>query len=175
MTSVNAMESNVPKWAIGAGLLLALAIWKGKDVYSTIRGLRNNNPGNIENNGIPWDGLSSRQTDSRFYQFESPEWGIRALGKILLNYQRHHGIDTVRGIVNRWAPPIENDTAAYVAAVARRVGVEPDEPINVARVLPALTAAIIKHENGIQPYSDGFIVSSLGLIDGLEIGRGTYA
>lgn len=166
---------SVNKWAIGAGVVLALILWKGKSVYSTIRGLRNNNPGNIENNGIQWDGLSRSQTDSRFYQFVSPEYGIRALGKVLLNYQRYHGIDTVRGVIYRWAPPTENDTESYVLTVARKVGVSPDESINLARVLPSLTAAIIKHENGIQPYSDSFIISSLNLIDGLDIGRGIYA
>ncbi|MFU2316820.1 hypothetical protein [Rahnella sp. PCH160] len=54
---------------------------------SPARGLRNNNPGNIEaSDANPWEGQIG--SDGRFAKFETPEHGIRALGKNLLSYQR---------------------------------------------------------------------------------------
>jgi hypothetical protein len=75
------------------------------------------------------------------------------MARVLTNYERLHGLNTVAGIIGRWAPPVENDTHSYVGAVARRLGVNPDEPIDLAAHLPALMAAIIHHENGRQPYT----------------------
>lgn len=119
---------------------------------TTARGLRNNNPGNIRH-GQKWAGLADVQTDSDFCTFKSPEYGIRAICRILLTYS-NRDINTVRGIVNTWAPPVENDTAAYVDDVARRCGVKPDDVLDVdqADVMRELVTAIIFHENGQNPY-----------------------
>lgn len=117
----------------------------------TPRGIRNHNPGNIRH-GNNWQGLSSEQHDSDFCTFTTPEYGIRAMCKILLTYERRHHLNTVRGIISRWAPPCENHTESYIQAVANALGVHPDTPINVAEELPALIPAIIHHENGKQPY-----------------------
>lgn len=53
------------------------------------RGIRNNNPGNIRW-GENWQGLKKdgKERDSSFCVFESPEYGIRALAKILINYKK---------------------------------------------------------------------------------------
>jgi len=124
------------------------------------RGIRNNNPGNIRH-GDQWVGLATEQEDPSFCSFIKPEYGIRAMGKILVNYQRRYGINTVRGIINRWAPPVENDTDAYVVHVADVVGVDPDEKVVVADVLAKLIPVIIKHENGQMPYSDEQIAKGI--------------
>ncbi|SIN72797.1 structural protein [Halodesulfovibrio marinisediminis] len=115
------------------------------------RGIRNNNPGNIRH-GEDWKGLAEDQPDDAFCTFVDPQYGIRAMGRVLLNYQRRHGINTVEGIVNRWAPPVENDTGAYVAHVAQRLGVNAEEPIVVTEHLEDLVTALIVHENGVNPY-----------------------
>lgn len=116
------------------------------------RGLRNNNPGNIlktpaSNWSNRWQG-EVESTDPRFARFATMADGVRALGKLLLNYQKLHKLNTVRAIVNRWAPPVENNTDAYVASVARALGVGPDQPIAVAAYLDKLVRAIATHENG---------------------------
>lgn len=122
------------------------------------RGIRNNNPGNLRW-GDPWQGLvpAAQRTDKAFCQFVAPAWGIRAIAVTLITYQdkRRAGdgspIDTVREIIQRWAPAIENDTASYVRAVASAVGVGPDvESVDVHRydVMATLVRAIIRHENG---------------------------
>ena len=117
------------------------------------RGIRNNNPGNIES-GAEWEGLNADGTDTRFAQFDTPEHGIRALARTLTTYSTKHNLNTVAGIINRWAPNFENDTSSYAAAVASKLGVKPTDTIDVAANMPKLIKAIIKHENGEQPYSD---------------------
>ena len=129
------------------------------------RGIRNNNPGNIEK-GDNWRGLSRDQSsDARFAVFNAPVWGIRAIARLLKNYGARHGIDTVRGAINRWAPPHENDTSAYVNAVAQRVGVSPDSRISLSNpaTLTRIIPAIIQHENGQQPYSLELISEAIAL------------
>jgi hypothetical protein len=113
------------------------------------RGERNNNPGNIRLSASAWRGkVQSR--DPEFETFDAPSNGIRALAKLLLAYQCRHGCRTVRQIIERWAPPSENATAAYVVDVARALGVAPDAALDCAEpaVLVALARAVIRHENG---------------------------
>lgn len=116
------------------------------------RGVRNNNPSNIERNYIRWDGMSEDQSgDDRFVIFDEPEMGIRALAKILLTYKRKHKIDTVRGIINRFAPPSDNnDTGSYIGHVCQHLDTGPDETLNCERseTMLLLCEAIIKHELG---------------------------
>ena len=127
----------------------------------TPRGIRNHNPGNIEK-GAGWRGLAEDQSgDDRFAVFETPEYGIRALCRVVLTYHRHRRaadgskIDTVQEIVDRWAPPVENDTDAYANQVRLALDVDKGQIINPEDhdTLQALAAAIIRHENGQQPYS----------------------
>lgn len=121
---------------------------------SEIRGFRNHNPGNIRH-GDRWQGLSQGQPDPAFCTFLSPEYGIRAMGRILLNYRRRHKLTTLRGIIGRWAPPVENNTNAYTLHVCMDLDTGPDDEIDVENpdTLEALTSAIIRHECGINPYS----------------------
>lgn len=120
---------------------------------SGVRGLRNNNPGNIRKSADKWQGLAPVQDDPAFFKFIEPKYGVRALGKILQTYRNKYGLQTVRDIIGRWAPPNENNTTSYVNSVARALGVTADEPIDVYARLPDLAAAIIRHENGSNPYT----------------------
>lgn len=133
------------------------------------RGIRNNNPGNLEfSKTNPWVGQTG--DDGRFAKFETPEHGIRALGRNLLSYQRQ-GIDTVNDIINRWAPPDDNNnTSAYIEAVCAQLGVTPDQPLDASNpdTLKALCAAIIHHENGSQPYSDQQLSTGVSAAIGLS-------
>ncbi|EDR7911251.1 structural protein [Salmonella enterica] len=122
----------------------------------TPRGIRNNNPGNIRW-GDDWKGLvpKDQRTDKSFCQFTTPEYGIRAMIIILRNYKRKYGLNTVSSFIKRWAPPNENNTQAYINSVAQATGVTPDQRIDTSdsRFMIKLLQAIIKHENGNQPYS----------------------
>jgi hypothetical protein len=127
------------------------------------RGERNNNPGNIDRGKDKWQGMAADQSsDPRFIIFQSPEFGIRAIARLLLNYQKK-GVNTVRKIIDRWAPPVENNTEAYINAVAKELGVKPTEVIDVddINVMLPLVRAIIRHENGRCIYSDATLREGL--------------
>jgi hypothetical protein len=128
-------------------------------------GVRGNNPGNIDAGPVPWQGQIG--VAGRFAVFDTPINGIRALAKNLIAYQDKHDLHTVRGIINRWAPNVENDTSSYVSAVSHDMQVAPDDAIDLhtASTLIALCAAIIRHENGEQPY--GQAVLSAAVADAL--------
>ena len=143
------------------------------------RGFLNNNPGNMDRaKGEPWQGEIRDTTDARLTDFQrneliagrfavfiSAEWGIRGLAKTLFSYRDRLNRRTVREIINTWAPPVENDTDSYVNVVAKRVGVGPDEPINVRdyKTLRALVSAIIIHECAGMPYNGDEIDEGLRL------------
>lgn len=145
----------------GAGIVSA----PGGDL-SLPRGERNNNPGNLVRGSSAWEG-EVQGNDPRYASFSSPEAGIRAMGKTLIRYQKY-GLNTVSGIIGRWAPASENDTASYVRSVAKALGVGPDAAIDVsnAETLTRLTKAIIQVENGKQPYTDQQITAGLSAATG---------
>lgn len=133
----------------------------------TPRGQRNNNPGNIDYNPRnQWQGQLGIEVGvgkPRFARFDTPENGIRALGKLLLNYRGKDGmpgvgkpgIDTPLEFISRWAPSTENNTKVYADSVAKRLGVGARDPIDMgnAKTLLAAVTAIIIHENGRNPYA----------------------
>ncbi|AZH04425.1 structural protein [Proteus mirabilis] len=118
------------------------------------RGERNNNPGNIRH-GSKWQGLSAQQTDPSFCQFVSPEYGIRAIYKLLQTYQNKYGLCSIREIINRYAPPKENNTEGYIQRVAKELNVSTEDCVSVSKkeVAIALATAIVGVELGYQPYS----------------------
>lgn len=139
-----------------------------------IRALRNNNPGSL-NAGSPWLGLMPRSdmtpeqaAETRFAVFKDPHYGFRALAVTLLNYQRVHYLDTIEGIITRWAPVTENDTDAYVAAVSRACGVGPTDKLVLTNcmLLCRLAKAIAAHEAG------GWMFLNADLLSGVSSALG---
>jgi len=114
----------------------------------TARGIRNLNPGNLRH-GPKWQGLAQFQPDRDFSTFVDMEHGIRALLKNLRTYVQTHNLQTVREIISRWAPANENNTDAYVLAVAESLGVGPDQKIvgDFGQLL-GIAKSIARHENG---------------------------
>lgn len=128
------------------------------------KGIRLNNPGNIEH-GQPWDGLSSNQPDPRFCAFILAEFGIRAIHKVLQAYEFGHQLDSVHKMIERWAPPGENNTAAYIADVANRSHVDSDEHLNIMDPYIAynVVTGIIAHENSNYEYPEEIVWKGLQL------------
>lgn len=108
------------------------------------------NPMSIRKSKTPWIGEVIPGEDEEFCQFESFVYGIRAGCLILRAYYHKYGLFTVRKIINRWAPPSENDTSSYQACVADDIGVGLDDSMNLSDInsLIALAKAIIRHEQG---------------------------
>lgn len=133
---------------------------------SVPRGIRNANPGNIDYSPINnWQGQLKvdKTIEPRFCRFDTPENGIRALGKLLQTYQSKYGLSTVAAIINRWAPSIENNTKAYVLSVEKSIGSVPGATITLkdARTLMLFIKAIIRHENSNYEYPDSVLAEGV--------------
>lgn len=113
------------------------------------RGIRNNNPGNIEYSPRnQWQGQIG--SDGRFAVFSAPEYGIRSIARVLLTYQRKYRLTSIQAMINRYAPPHENHTRNYINRVCASLGVKPNDPVSVQDpvVTRALIRAITAVENG---------------------------
>lgn len=130
---------------------------------SGVRGIRNNNPGNLNFAGQA--GASREGGKGRFASFNTPEEGIGAMSKQLdLHFngtsvkakEAGRPLRSVKDIVEAWAPPSENNTAKYVADVAKQLGVSPTANLNLKdpATKTALMKAIVAKENGGNPYTD---------------------
>jgi hypothetical protein len=108
-------------------------------------GIRNNNPGNIRP-GDNWVGMIG--TNKNFVVFKDIHHGLRALAVDLAN-KINKGYNTLAKIIARYAPPSENDTAAYIKAASYTSGFGADEPLTANNdTLKRLMRAIVVHENG---------------------------
>ncbi|WP_445494395.1 lytic transglycosylase catalytic [Photorhabdus sp. SF281] len=116
------------------------------------RGLRNNNPGNL--NFVGQRGATRENGEGRFARFETAFDGLRALSRQLTLYASR-GLTTVRDIITKYAPPEENDTEDYIAFLAKRLGVDPNAQLNLQdpQTLTAMMNGIIQRENGRNPYN----------------------
>lgn len=137
----------------------------GRIASKGVRGVRNNNPGNLVYSEQGWDGELT--PDGKFSRFDTPEHGIRALAKNMRTYQNKHGLNTVAQMISKFAPPEDhNDTPTYIKAVAGMMGVDPNQRIDTsdADTLTKLVNGIITVENGSNPYtsqqiSDGVLAA----------------
>lgn len=114
------------------------------------RGLRNNNPGNIRLNGIPYEGEIVPSRDKSFKQFKSMAHGYRAMFVVLHTYARKYGINTIEGMISRYAPASENHTRKYIDAVSAESGVSATSHLTStnADVMIPIVAAMSRVENG---------------------------
>jgi hypothetical protein len=116
------------------------------------RGFRNNNPGNLE--ASPWtqqqQGFAGTEPQGRFAKFQDMNSGVAAADRLLANY-KNQGVDTIGGIISKWAPGGDgNNVSAYAETVAKNAGIPADQKIDLSdpairqRILPAM----IQYENG---------------------------
>lgn len=117
---------------------------------SAPRNQRNNNPGNIEDGPFAKSLPGYRGSDGRFAIFENPQAGGMAAVKLVQSYGQR-GFNTVSKIINRWAPSSDNNpTPAYVQFVAQKLGVSPDQPLDLSnpQAAVAVVQAIAQFEGG---------------------------
>lgn len=138
--------------------------------YANVRGIRNNNPGNLQFAGQK--GASRENGSGRFASFQTPEAGIGAMSKQLdLHFNGTSAaakkagkpLQSVNDIIHAWAPTSENDTAGYIARVSKTLGVSPTAKLNLQdpKVKTAFMKAIVTHENGGNPYSDAVYAAGI--------------
>lgn len=117
----------------------------------SVRGLRNNNVGNLVKTAIEWQGKikHSQNTDARFEQFTHLKFGIRAMLRDLVN-DISKGKNTVSKLISEYAPSFENNTTAYVDSVCKTLGIKADTKITKVNndFLLVLARAIMKVELG---------------------------
>lgn len=132
------------------------------------RAVRNKNPGNIERNDIRWLGMSDDQrNDDRYVVFDSVVYGVRAMAKVLLTYQSEYHLKTVRAMIERYAPPSENDTESYSRHVAAHMGVGVTQTVQLkdeSERLYLMVEAMISVESGnYQPLSEAIIFEGIDM------------
>lgn len=154
-------------WIFAGIGLASLAGWF--TVYK-LRGLRNNNPGNIREFRAEgwkhWQGAIG--VDAEFHLiFATPFHGVRAIFENLLGYNRNHDIQTLTQIFTRWAPSNDpdanNNPTAYAASVSDATGIGVDAEIDFhnAQAMISIAKAITKEENAnVNPYSDNLYASA---------------
>jgi hypothetical protein len=114
--------------------------------------LETNNPGNLRVTNQPWVGKTTPE-GAEFETFDTAEHGLRAMAIILKNDIKN-GVNTIEKIVEKWAPTNENDTDAYIDAVSDFTGYDSYTILTAnADTLAELVEAIVRQENGSQPYS----------------------
>lgn len=116
------------------------------------RGLRNHNPLNIRVSSEKWQGMAEKQSDKYFVQFVNNAYGYRAAFVTLKTYQIRHGLRTIADMIGRWAPPLENNTAAYIRRVANGTGLDKNAhlPYTNKELMIRMVMAMTMVENGIQ-------------------------
>lgn len=118
------------------------------------KGIRNNNPLNIEAREN-WVGQVG--DDGRFVIFETALHGFRAAGRIMRTKARR-GVRTIESIISEWAPPLndhgehENHTESYINFVADETGI-PRDAVLADSAYPSVISAMVQMENGQNPYS----------------------
>lgn len=109
------------------------------NIKKIARCIRNNNPLNIRRGTARWKGMSKREDDEDFEQFETMAYGWRA-AFILLGrtyYEKYH-LNTIQKIISRWAPACENKTDAYMMYVSINVGINDCDPLPSPKLAPAI-------------------------------------
>ena len=108
-------------------MTLYMAISRQEGFYvEGSRAARNNNPGNLEY-GPFTKTQGATGGDPRFAIFPTPEMGFAALHNLFLT-EPYRGL-TLEQALNRFAPPVENDTRNYLANVCVWTGANPETPL----------------------------------------------
>jgi hypothetical protein len=107
--------------------------------------LSNNNPGNIRYNP---DFKGCVGEERGFCKFAKVSFGYRAILVVLHTYFDKYKLDTIRGIISRYCPPIECDTEAYIKLLTSESGFSATQKLE-KQDLVKLIPGIAKQENSI--------------------------
>lgn len=124
-------------------------------------GLRNHNPLNLRSASNETGKVYSAKS-GYFSRFASDEDGLAAASRQLFLYgdRGHH---TLQDVISTFAPRKENVVENYVSDVSRETGFKPGENIDLHSpdILKRLLPAMIKEEQGTQPFNRSDIENSI--------------
>ncbi|ENG5503825.1 hypothetical protein ACT4JQ_004702 [Yersinia enterocolitica] len=111
---------------------------------------RNFNPLNLKTKG------NAGMDSGGFAKYTDEDSGWKAAREQLSRYYTRDKLDTIDGIISKWAPPSENDTKSYIAQVSKAMGVGSNDKLDLSdpSVMSSLSAQMAKHE-GYSNWKDG--------------------
>jgi hypothetical protein len=129
------------------------------------RGMRNNNPGNIEFGSFA-QSFGATGGDPRFAVFPSLDQGVGAMQGLLQSYGRR-GFNTIDSIVGRWAPAGENNVGAYANFVSGQTGFGRDQTLDLGNqaTLDSLTDAMVRYESGVTNVTEQITAGAQQMVD----------
>jgi hypothetical protein len=142
-------------------------------------GLANNNPGDLKCcDGNNWVGLVGN--NGTFDTFSDTVYGLRAMAVDLTTKIQRDGLNTITAIISDYAPPSENNTAAYIQGVVNDTGYGAAQVLTADSVtLANLIRAIVNHEIGAQLSAqyvpDGDIQAGIAAMGASAPGSATQA
>lgn len=128
---------------------------------------RHNNPGNLVFAGQRGATVGETVAGHTFARFQSTEEGVAALYRQLQLYQKR-GIDTLAEIMGVYAPEGSNDTSAYIKALSKATGLDPNQQLNFGdqETAAAMIRGISQHEAGRSYLNDQQILSGINMAQG---------
>lgn len=136
-------------------------------------GWTNNNPLNIRISPNKWVGKIVPSRNAAFETFDTPENGLRATVIIMSRAYKRSGINTLIGLIQKWAPEEDNNRPLiYANSVAKDSGYTIHEHLDLAdfdvlcRIIPPMSRV----ETG-----QGFQWSAEILAAGIRAGLGQLA
>jgi len=123
-----------------------------------VAGALQTNPGALKDSAFAKSQPGYTGASGGFATFATPEAGIAAQEALLRGSYVNKGYNTIDKIVNRYAPPGPENSAAsvsnYKKYIAGQTGIDINQPITAAQV-PAVAKAMREFETGQRPGSGG--------------------
>ena len=113
---------------------------------------RNNNPGNLRASNWTQSQPGFVGVSNGFAVFSTVDAGFAAQASLLFNNKNYTGL-TLAQAITKYAPPNENNTAAYIKTVSSAMGISPDTPMS--SLSPAQQQAMVKSMVGVEGYTTG--------------------
>ena len=129
-----------------------------------VRGLRDNNPGNIRpNQHDHWIGQVG--VENNYVIFQDIEHGIRAMAKDIKSKINGHGWDTIAKYIPAYAPPEDhNNTEGYIQRVCNSTGFKRDE---ILRADFATLVKLVKAHIQVELGNDAHMITDTMINDGV--------
>jgi hypothetical protein len=91
--------------------------------------IRNNNPGNLRFA----DQKGASKGENGFARFETPEAGLTAMRRQIVLDTQERGL-TLDTFINKYAPPVENETTKYLKTVSKALGIKTTDRVPMSSV-----------------------------------------